>query len=80
MSTAEAVAVGFSAGLDACYFGNGRMEGGHIARQLVGTVLKDNPDDAKKLKQYFDVVVKVRGKSHKAWQSYYEARKWLKTG
>ena len=78
MSTAEAVAVGFSAALDACYFGNGQMAGEHIARQLVGTVLKDNPDDAKKLKQYFDVVVKARAKRNKAWQSYYEARKWLK--
>src|SRR4030095_15643832 len=77
MSTAEAVAVGFSAGLEAHYFGNGSMEGGHIARQLLGTVLKDNPEDAKKLRQYFDVVVKARAKKSRAWQSYWEARKSL---
>jgi hypothetical protein len=77
MSTAEAVAVGFSAGLDAHYFGDGVLQGEHIARQLVGTVLKDNPDDAKKLKHYFDVVVKVRGKKNKIWSNYYKARKWL---
>jgi len=77
MSTAEAVAVGFSAGLEAHYFGNGELEGAHIARQLLGTVLKDNPDDAKKLRQYFDVVVKARAKRNRAWQSYWEARKWL---
>jgi MoxR-like ATPase len=77
MSTAEAVAVGFSAGLDAHYFGDGVLQGEHIARQLVGTVLKDNPDDAKKLKHYFDVVVKTRGKKNKTWNSYYKARKWL---
>jgi MoxR-like ATPase len=77
MSTAEAVAVGFSAGLEAHYFGNGSMEGSHIARQLLGTVLKDNPEDAKKLRQYFDVVVKARAKRSKAWQSYWEARKFL---
>jgi MoxR-like ATPase len=77
MSTAEAVAVGFSAGLEAHYFGNGEMEGSHIARQLLGTVLKDNPEDAKKLRQYFDVVVKGRAKKSRAWQSYWEARKWL---
>jgi MoxR-like ATPase len=77
MSTAEAVAVGFSAGLEAHYFGNGEMEGSHIARQLLGTVLKDNPEDAKKLRQYFDVVVKARAKKNRAWQSYWEARKWL---
>jgi MoxR-like ATPase len=77
MSTAEAVAVGFSAGLEAHYFGSGEMEGAHIARQLLGTVLKDNPEDAKKLRQYFDVVVKAKAKKSRAWQSYWEARKWL---
>jgi MoxR-like ATPase len=77
MSTAEAVAVGFSAGLEAHYFGNGEMEGANIARQLLGTVLKDNPEDAKKLRQYFDVVVKARAKKSRAWQSYWEARKTL---
>ena len=77
MSTAEAVAVGFSAGLEAHYFGDGKMEGGHVARQLLGTVLKDNPEDAKKLRQYFDVVVKSRAKKSRAWQSYWEARKNL---
>ena len=77
MSTAEAVAVGFSAGLEAHYFGDGEMGGAHVARQLLGTVLKDNPDDAKKLRQYFDVVVKARAKKNRAWQSYWEARKSL---
>ncbi len=77
MSTAEAVAVGFSAGLEAHYFGNGSIDGSHIARQLLGTVLKDNPEDAKKLRQYFDVVVKARAKKSRAWQSYWEARKCL---
>lgn len=77
MSTAEAVAVGFSAGLEAHYFGNGQMDGSHIARQLLGTVLKDNPEDAKKLRQYFDVVVKARAKKSRAWQAYWEARKCL---
>ncbi len=78
MSTAEAVAVGHSAALDAAYFGNARLDSSHIARQIVGTILKDNPDDVKKLKQYFDVVVKTRGKGSKAWQQFYEAKKWLR--
>jgi MoxR-like ATPase len=78
MSTAEAVAVSHSAALDAAYFGNGRLESGHVARQILGTVLKDNPDDLKKLKHYFDVVVKARGKGSKAWQQFYEGKKWLR--
>jgi MoxR-like ATPase len=78
MSTAEAVAVSHSAALDAAYFGNGRLESGHVARQILGTVLKDNPDDLKKLKHYFEVVVKARGKGNKTWQQFYEAKKWLR--
>lgn len=78
MSTAEAVAVSHSAALDAAYFGNARLESSHVARQLLGTVLKDNPDDLKKLKHYFDVVVKARSKGSKTWQEFYEAKKWLR--
>ena len=78
MSTAEAVAVGVSAGLDARWFGKGVMTSEHVARQLIGTVLKDNAEDEKKLRQYFEVVVKGRAKDSALWKSYYEAKKWLK--
>lgn len=77
MSTAEAVAVGYAACLDAHYFGNGSVGGEHIARQLIGTVLKDNPDDGKKLRHYFDVVVKQRAQRHAQWRRVLEARREL---
>src|SRR5687768_7554034 len=60
MSSAEAVAVGYAACLDAHYFGSDGVGGEHVARQLIGTVLKDNPEDGAKLRHYFDVVVKQR--------------------
>ena len=74
MSTAEAVAVAFAAGLEACYLGDGRLRGEHLARQLVGTVLKDSAEDAKKVRQYFDVVVKNRTKRSDHWKAFYDAR------
>jgi len=74
MSTAEAVAVGYAACLDAYYFGKGRLGGAQIGRQLVGTVLKDNPDDGKKLAHYFETVVKQRAKSAVAWAECLAAR------
>ena len=74
MSTAEAVSVGMSAGLDAYYFGGGTVRR-HIVRHLAGAVLKDNPDDLKKLKHYFDVVVKQRSqKEGGLWAEMLEAR------
>lgn len=78
LSTAEAVSVGVSAGLDAHYFGSGKVESQHIIRNLVGTVLKDNPEDARKLKHYFDVAVKARAEEKKEWESFYKARRWLR--
>lgn len=77
MSSAEAVAVGYAACLDAHYFGDGVVGGEHIARQLIGTVLKDNPDDGKKLRHYFDVVVKQRAQRHAEWKRVLEARREL---
>ena len=78
MSTAEAVSVGMAAGLDAYYFGQQRLSPGHLARHLTGAVLKDNPDDLKKLRHYFDVVVRQRSqKEGGLWTELLEARKAL---
>lgn len=77
MSSAEAVAVGYAACLDAHYFGTGGVTGEHIARQMIGTVLKDNPDDGHKLRHYFDVVVKKRAERHPQWRRVFDARKEL---
>lgn len=77
MSSAEAVAVGYAACLDAHYFGDGTVGGEHIARQMIGTVLKDNPDDGKKLRHYFDVVVKQRAQRDTQWKRMLEARREL---
>jgi MoxR-like ATPase len=77
MSSAEAVSVGFAACLDAHYLGDGSVGGIHIARQLIGTVLKDNADDGKKLCHYFDVVVKARAQRQAPWKQMWEARREL---
>lgn len=77
MSSAEAVSVGYAACLDAHYFGNGSVGGEHVARQLIGTVLKDNPDDGKKLRHYFDVVVKQRAQRQAQWKRLLDARREL---
>ena len=39
---------------------------------LIGTALKDSPDDLKKLRHYFNHTVK--GRTSEVWQAYYEAR------
>jgi MoxR-like ATPase len=75
LSTAEAVSTGYAAGLHAYYYGSGEVEPGHLVQHLVGSALKDAPDDLKKLRHYFNHVVKARGGA--AWKAYYEARSQL---
>ena len=78
MSTAEAVSVAFSSGLDAYYYGNKRLSAESVARHLAAAVLKDQADDLAKLRHYFDVVVKERSeKKGGAWAALWKARKHL---
>ena len=77
MSTAEAVSVGVSAGLDATYFGSNTIQPEHVVKNLIGTVLKDDREDEKKLREYFEVVIKKRAQMNSRWKEFYRARKWL---
>ncbi|GAB4196299.1 MAG: AAA family ATPase [Roseiflexaceae bacterium] len=78
MSTAEAVSVGLAAGLDAFYYGEGRLGSTQIVRHLAGGVIKDNTDDLKRLRHYFNTVVQQRGERRGgAWAELYQARSWL---
>lgn len=74
MSTAEAVSVGYAAGIHAYYYDGGSVTPEHLVQSLVGSALKDAPEDLKKLQHYFNHVVKGR---RGAWREYYEARKHL---
>lgn len=73
MSTAEAVSVGYSAALHAYYFGEDEVSPAHVVENLVGTALKENPDDIKKLRHYFNHV--ARSRQSDAWRRYFEASK-----
>ncbi len=77
MSTAEAVNVAYAAALQACYFGNGELSAREIASQLQGVVLKDSQDDAKRVRHYFDSVVRERGKRDAQWKIFHEAARAL---
>jgi MoxR-like ATPase len=74
MSTAEAVSTGYAAGIHAYYYGAPEVQPEHLVNHLVGTALKDAPDDIKKLRHYFNHVVKGRSG---IWKSYFEAREHL---
>ena len=80
MSTAEAVNVFHTAALETAYLNDSRLSGAHIARQLQGVVLKDSPDDGKRLRAYIDHIVKERAGRSGPWKEFYQAARLLKLG
>lgn len=68
MSTAEAVQTGVAAAMQSAWFGSGQPGGAEIASALVGSALKDEPDDKSRLRAYFERSVKGRGG---LWQQLY---------
>jgi MoxR-like ATPase len=71
MSTAEAVAVAFASTAHAHYFGSKKVSPSHIFHNLVGSALKEDPEDLKRLRHYFERVVRAR--KGKAWEGFYRA-------
>jgi MoxR-like ATPase len=74
LSTAEAVSISYAAALEAAFLGDGTTNGRQIGRQLIGTVLKDNADDAGRLRHYLDAVVKHRPGP---WKELWDIRREL---
>lgn len=77
MSTAEAVNVALAASMSARYLGDGRVRASDIAQQLVGVVLKDDDEDATKVRHYVDHVVRERARGNKTWREFFEASESL---
>jgi len=78
MSTAEAVNVLHAAALEAAYLDRGSINGGHVARQIQGVILKDSPEDGKRFRAYVDHIVKERASRSGVWRDFYQAARALK--
>lgn len=72
LSTAEAVSVAHATSLSAWYYGEGTMTLEQLMNHVVGSALKDQPDDRRRLRHYFDTEVAVKQGSH--WQRVYDLR------
>lgn len=70
LSTAEAIGVALDAALHARFFGDGTVGPESIARQLVGSVVKEDLGDLKILKEYVTLVARKRGKDDKRWKAF----------
>ncbi|MCB1643519.1 MAG: ATPase, partial [Xanthomonadales bacterium] len=70
MSTAEAIGVALDAALHARFFGEGKVGARAIARNLVGSVVKEDLADLGVLKEYLTLVARKRAKGSKPWAEF----------
>ncbi|HYO72537.1 MAG TPA: AAA family ATPase [Archangium sp.] len=73
LSTAEAIGVALDAAIHSRYFGSGVVGADSIGRNLVGSIVKEDLDDVKVLKEYLSLVAKKRGEGDAQWKAFYEA-------
>lgn len=77
MSTAEAVNVAYAAALQAAHFGDGRLGPAELVQQLKGVALKDDPEDLRLLRHYFDSVTRERARHGGLWKRFFDATRQL---
>ncbi len=79
LSTAEAIGTAVDAALHGHYFGDGKVNAGSIAKNMIGSIVKEDPQDLAALKEYVSIIAKKRGTGNKDWQAFHdEAIKTLK--
>ncbi len=79
LSTAEAIGVALDAALHARFFGGEKVGPGAIARNLVGSVVKEDLADLAALKEYVALIAKKRAKESPLWKEFHdEAQKALR--
>jgi MoxR-like ATPase len=70
-STAEAIGVALDAALHARFFGSGEVGPADIARNLVGSIVKEDLADRAILKEYVVLVARKRGDKDGAWKQFH---------
>lgn len=73
LSTAEAIAVAFSAAVQCHYFGLPEVRPRDLSRFMLGTVIKDDEQDGRRFRDYLRVVRRLRSGSPE-WQDFADAQ------
>jgi MoxR-like ATPase len=72
LSTAEAIGVALDSALRAKFFGSGVVTPADVARNLTGSIVKEDPADLKVLKEYNTLVARKRAQSNKDWKEFHD--------
>lgn len=76
LSTAEAINVAYSAAAESWYLDGNEVMPRQLLRHLRGTVIKDDDDDRKRVKNYFRLVRSKRANDAN-WSDLLEGEQWL---
>lgn len=76
LSTAEVVQVAFSASVEGWYMDRSPVNPSQMFKHLVGTVVKDDEDDRKRVANYLRFIKKERKESPE-WTEFFNGEKWL---
>jgi MoxR-like ATPase len=73
LSTAEAIGVALDAAIHSRYFGTGEVGLDDVAKNLVGSIVKEDLSDLKVLREYMNLVAKKRAAGDASWKTFYDA-------
>jgi len=73
LSTAEAIGVALDSAIHSRYFGSGAIGVQDVARNLVGSIVKEDLADLQVLKEYLSVVAKKRAAKDATWKTFHDA-------
>ncbi len=72
VSTAEAIGVALDAAIHAKYFGSGKVGAGDVAKNLLGSIVKEDLNDVAVLKEYLTLVAKKRASGDATWKAFHD--------
>ena len=72
LSTAEAIGVALDSALRAKFFGSGQVTPADVARNLTGSIVKEEMADLNVLKEYNTLVARKRAQSNKDWKEFHD--------
>ena len=70
MSTSEEISLLLDSAIYAKFFGKATVEPKHIAMNLIDSVVKDDKENLPKLKEYFNMVARVRATKSSVWKEF----------
>ena len=70
MSTSEEISLLLDSAIYAKFFGKSEIEPKHIAMNIIDAVVKDDKENLSKLREYFNIVARIRANNSPLWKEF----------